>query len=100
MPISIVDLVRQTLEEIADMYHNGFHVPIASSIVDLHLWLLHENDLIALGLYPSFFNYRELEIALEKEVGLKTDVPFVMNWVQNGKDPEDGYYEFQIINSF
>ena len=69
------------------MYHNGFHVPIASSIVDLHLWLLHENDLIALGLYPSFFNYRELEIALEKEVGLKTDVPFVMNWVQNGKDP-------------
>lgn len=100
MPISIVDLVRQTLEEIADLEHNGFYVPVASFLVDFYLCSCHKKELMALGLNPLSFTYKELETELEKQVDSNTNAPFAMDWVQSEDNTEDGYYEFQIINNF
>ena len=100
MPVGLVDIVRQTLEEIAESEHDGFYRPIVSSHVDLILWLRHEEELKALGLEPYTYNFRVFETVLEKEVGLAPNPPFFMDWVQSKEDPNDGYYVFQIINNF
>lgn len=99
MPVTLVDIIEKTLEEIADLEQNRFYVPVASSLVDLFLFM-HKEELVALGLNPLSFTYKELETELKKQVGLNTNAPFVMDWVQSEEDPEDGFYEFQIIKGF
>ena len=100
MPFTLVDIIEQALEEIADLEHNGFYVPVASSLVDLYFCSCHKEELVALGLNPLSFTYKELETELKKQVDLNTNAPFVMDWVQSEEDPEDGFYEFQIIKGF